>query len=136
MRTQKAKDVAELRNWSSKVGRFLLNSLTMDGWTGCRGWAIRGLRLKQSLTKTVHSLARRQARYGSTFRRCLLRDQLLKRFSWILCEQLPGHSVKLDDLPWLIVDRITLLGITQAQLLKPRNGIFEIIVSEVCTRYS
>jgi hypothetical protein len=26
MRTQKAKDVSELRNWASKVGRFLLNS--------------------------------------------------------------------------------------------------------------
>ena len=35
-----------------------------------------------------------------------------------------GHPVKLDDLPWLISDRITLLGISQVQPLKPRDRMF------------
>jgi hypothetical protein len=30
MQTQKAKDVSELRGWARKVGRFLLNSPTME----------------------------------------------------------------------------------------------------------
>jgi len=34
------------------------------------------------------------------------------------------HPVKLNDLPWLISDCITLLGISQVQSLKPRNGMF------------
>ena len=37
-----------------------------------------------------------------------------------------GHSVKLDDLPWLISDCITFLGISQVQSLKPRNGMFRV----------
>ena len=37
-----------------------------------------------------------------------------------------GHPVKLDDLPWLISDCITLLRISQVQSLKPRNGIFRV----------
>ena len=36
------------------------------------------------------------------------------------------HSVKLNDLPWLISDCITLLGISQVQSLKLRNGIFRV----------
>ena len=35
-----------------------------------------------------------------------------------------GHPVKLDDLPWLISDCVTLLGISQVQPLKPRDGMF------------
>jgi hypothetical protein len=35
-----------------------------------------------------------------------------------------GHPVKLDDLPWLISDCITLLGISQVQPLKPGHGMF------------
>jgi hypothetical protein len=37
-----------------------------------------------------------------------------------------GHPVKLNDLPWLISDCITLLGISQVQSLKPRNGMFRV----------
>src|SRR5271165_5112185 len=37
-----------------------------------------------------------------------------------------GNPVKLDDLPWLISDCITLLGISQVQPLKPRNGMFRV----------
>ena len=37
-----------------------------------------------------------------------------------------GHPVKLDDLPWLISGSITLLGISQVQSLKPRNGMFRV----------
>src|SRR3984893_11221463 len=37
-----------------------------------------------------------------------------------------GHPVKLDDLPWLIGDCITLLGISQVQSLKPRNGMLRV----------
>ena len=36
----------------------------------------------------------------------------------------PGHPVKLDDLPWLISNCITLLGISQVQSLKAGDGIF------------
>ena len=38
----------------------------------------------------------------------------------------PGHSVKLDDLPWLIGDRITLLGVSQVQPMKPRDAMFRV----------
>jgi hypothetical protein len=37
-----------------------------------------------------------------------------------------GHPLKLDNLPWLIGDCITLLGISQVQSLKPRNGMFRV----------
>ena len=37
-----------------------------------------------------------------------------------------GHPVKLDGLPRLISDRITLLGFSQVQSLKPRNGLFRV----------
>jgi hypothetical protein len=37
-----------------------------------------------------------------------------------------GHPMKLDDLPWLISDCITLLGISQVQSLKPHNGILRV----------
>jgi hypothetical protein len=37
-----------------------------------------------------------------------------------------GHPVKLNDLPWLISDCITLLGISQVQSLKPRNEMFPV----------
>jgi hypothetical protein len=34
--------------------------------------------------------------------------------------------MKLDDLPWLIIDCITLLGFSQVQSLKPHNGMFRV----------
>src|SRR4029077_20219489 len=37
-----------------------------------------------------------------------------------------GYPVKLDDLPWLISNCITLLGISQVQSLKPRNGMLRV----------
>src|SRR5208282_4666025 len=37
-----------------------------------------------------------------------------------------GHPMKLDDLPWLIRDRITLLGVSQVQPLKPRDEMFRV----------
>jgi hypothetical protein len=36
------------------------------------------------------------------------------------------NPMKLDDLPWLIVDCITLLGISQVQSLKSRDGMFRV----------
>jgi hypothetical protein len=37
-----------------------------------------------------------------------------------------GYSVKLNDLSWLISDCVTLLGISQVESLKPRNGMFRV----------
>ena len=37
-----------------------------------------------------------------------------------------GHPVKLNDLPWLISDCITLLGGGQVQSLKARDGMFRV----------
>jgi len=37
-----------------------------------------------------------------------------------------GNPVKLDDLRWFISDRITLLGVSQVQPLKPCDGMFRV----------
>jgi hypothetical protein len=42
----------------------------------------------------------------------------------------PGDLMKLDDLPWLISDRITLLGVSQIQPLKSRDGMFRVLKTD------